>query len=100
MVTQQLQRWLQGFEAILNSWPNRSAATRVGGQRQQKDGHALMVNLNSNLSQVNGTVKKQIYLVLDRNGIDRIFEKLRESLSSVMVEKEFQTYEDEKESLE
>ena len=100
IVTQRLHRWLQGFEAVINSWPSRSAGTKVEKQQQQKDGHALMVELNSKLSQADGIVKKQIYLALDSNGIDRIFEKLRENLGSVMVEKEIQTYEDEKEALE
>ena len=99
IATQQLHRWLQGFEAIVNSWPSKSAATKVDKQQQQKDGHALMVNLNSELDRANGIVKKQIFEALDRNGIDRIFERLRASLGSVMVEKEIQTYEDEKESL-
>lgn len=100
IMTQRLHRWLQGFEAVVNSWPSRSAGTKVEKQQQQKDGHALMVELNLKLSQANGIVKKQIYLVLDRNGIDRIFEKLREKLGAVMVEKEIQTYEDERETLE
>lgn len=100
IATQQLHRWLQGFEAIVNSWPSKSVATKVDKQQQQKDGHALMVNLNSELDRANGIVKKQIYEALDRNGIDRIFERLRAGLGSVMVEKEIQTYEDEKESLE
>lgn len=100
IATQQLHRWLQGCEAIINSWPSTAAATKVDKQRQQKDGHALMVNLNSTLSQANSSVKQQIYEALDRNGIDRIFERLRDRLHSVMVEKEIQIYEDEKESLE
>lgn len=100
VVAQRLHRWLQGVEAVINSWPSRSAGTKVEKQQQQKDGHALMVNLNSKLSQANGIAKKQIYLALDRNGIDRVFENLRKKLSSVVVEKEIQIYEDEKEALE
>ena len=100
IATQQLHRWLQGFEAIIDSWPSISGATKVDKQRQQKDGHALMLILNFKISEVIGSVQKQIYEALDINGIDRIFARLRESLDSVMVEKEIQMYEDEKASLE
>lgn len=56
-----------------------------------------MLNLNLKLSQVNGSAKKQIYEALDSNRFDRVFKKLRDSLRSVIVDKEIQIYEDEKE---
>lgn len=98
-VTQRLHRWLQGFEAIIQSWPTKSAGTKADKQRRQEDGHALMLNLNSKISQANGPVRTQIYEALDDGGIERIFEKLRESLRSVAVEKEIQIYEDERDPL-
>lgn len=99
VMTQRLHRWLQGFEAIVQSWSITSAPTRVEKQRRQKDGHALMLNLNSKISQVNGPARKNIYKALENDGIERIFQQLRESLRSVAVEKEIQLYEDENETL-
>lgn len=96
IVTQRLHRWLQGFEAIVQSWPTKSAGTKADKQRRQEDGHALMLNLNSKISQANGPVRTQIYEALDDGGIERIFEKLRESLRSLAVEKEIDIYEDER----
>lgn len=97
IVTQQQHRWLQGFEVIVQSWPITPAATKEIKQRRQKDGHALMLSLNSKISQANDTVRKRIYAALDKGGIERIFENLRESLRSVAVEKEIQIYEDDRE---
>lgn len=59
-------------------------------QRRQKDGHALMLNLNSKISQVDGLDRKQIYKALENNGIEKTFQKLREGLHSVAVVKEIQ----------
>lgn len=98
LVTQQLHRWLQGVKAIIQPWLSSSAATKEEKQRRLKDGQELMLSLNTKISHASDSVKKQIYEALENEGIERTFEKLRNSLRSVMIEKEIQIYEDEREA--
>jgi hypothetical protein len=42
------------------------------------------------------TIKKVLYAAMERGGIGRVFEKLRKCLRAVMVEKEIETFEDER----
>jgi len=96
VLTERVHGWLQGFEGTVESWTHAPATTKEEKQLRQNYTLKLMLALNSNVARVDDTIKKVLYAAMERGGIGRVFEKLRKCLRAVMVEKEIETFEDER----
>jgi len=87
--------WLQNFEHVVDRWKASSRANKEEKQRRIKDSHAILLTLNQAMAAGDRDNRRMLYSAMAECKIDRVLDKLRSTLRSVIIEKEIECFEDE-----
>jgi hypothetical protein len=98
LLAQRIIWWLQGFEKIIGAWAQAPTVMKEEKQLRQNQALKVMLALNDNVERADCSLRKEMYAAVECGGIGSVFEKLRNCLCSVMIEKEIERFSDEKES--
>lgn len=87
--------WLQIFESVIDNWEVSPIASKEEKQRRIKDSHTILLDLNRAMAAADGDNRKMLYSIMTEGRIDRVLDKLKSTLRSVIIEKEIDRFEDE-----